>query len=213
MGRPVFKYFFYLTAAVIPVYLVFFGFTPENEAEKLKDELNKIIPPENSESFSFTSTVIKLSALVDPKMNEARVTRRIKKLAIGLKKHIGQEGDPGLIISKMNDFFFNKQGFAYDRKMNRLISGETEAKSVTREDILNFHSMGRVLERRKAICLSMSVLYLMMGELLDMPLYGVLMPGHIYVRYKEKGRAGINVETTLSGRGIYRYDRHYGLSI
>ncbi len=213
MGKPGLKYIFYLTAAVILLYPVFFGPAAENEPERLKTELNKIVPPENFESFSFTSAVIELSALVDPKMDKARAAQRIKRLASGLKKNIGQEGDPELIISKMNDFFFNKQGFTYDTKMSRINSGDLSAEDVTREDILNFHSIARVLKRKKAICLSMSVIYLMMGELLDMPLYGVLMPGHIYVRYKEKGRAGVNVETTLSGRGIYRYDRHYGLSI
>ena len=59
----------------------------------------------------------------------------------------------------------------------------------------------------------MTLIYLMMGEILDIPLYGVLMPGHIYVRYKEEGRAGVNVETTMSGMEIYHYARHFGLSI
>ncbi|MBP8303191.1 MAG: tetratricopeptide repeat protein [Phycisphaerae bacterium] len=63
-----------------------------------------------------------------------------------------------------------------------------------------------VLDRRKGYCLSLSVLYLCLGERLGLPLYGVVVPGHFFVRY-ESGRIRFNIETTVMGG--HPTDEHY----
>ncbi len=63
-----------------------------------------------------------------------------------------------------------------------------------------------VLDRKRGYCLSLSVLYLSIGERLGMPLYGVVVPGHFFVRYDD-GRTRFNIETTSNGgTGT---DKHY----
>lgn len=55
-----------------------------------------------------------------------------------------------------------------------------------------------VLERKRGYCLSLSMLYLAIGERLGLPLYGVVVPGHFFVRYDD-GKRTVNIETTSIG--------------
>ena len=66
-----------------------------------------------------------------------------------------------------------------------------------------------VLDRRKGYCLSLSILYLSLGERLGLPLYGVVVPGHFFVRY-ESGPLRFNIETTAMG--AHPSDDHYRTS-
>ena len=55
-----------------------------------------------------------------------------------------------------------------------------------------------VIDRRQGYCLSLSVLYLSVGERLGLPLYGVVVPGHFFVRYDD-GKTRFNIEATNHG--------------
>ena len=55
-----------------------------------------------------------------------------------------------------------------------------------------------VLERKRGYCLSLSVLYLSLAERLGLPIYGVVVPGHFFVRYDD-GDIRFNIETTSFG--------------
>ena len=56
-----------------------------------------------------------------------------------------------------------------------------------------------VIDRRRGYCLSLSILYLAIGERLGLPLYGVVVPGHFFVRYDD-GKIRFNIETTSKGQ-------------
>jgi len=64
----------------------------------------------------------------------------------------------------------------------------------------------KVLDSKRGYCLGLSVLYLSLAERLGLPIYGVVAPGHFFVRYDD-GRIRFNIETT--GRGGYATDEHY----
>ena len=70
-------------------------------------------------------------------------------------------------------------------------------------DDLFLHS---VIDNRLGYCLSLSVLYLGIGERIGLPLYGVVVPGHFFVRYDD-GKVKINIEAT--SKGGYADDNHY----
>jgi len=55
-----------------------------------------------------------------------------------------------------------------------------------------------VLDKKRGYCLSLSILYLSLAERLGLPLYGVVVPGHFFVRYDDK-RVRFNIETTSKG--------------
>jgi len=63
-----------------------------------------------------------------------------------------------------------------------------------------------VMDNRRGYCLSLSILYLSLAERLGLPLYGVVVPGHFFVRYDD-GKVVFNIETTSNG--AVASDEHY----
>lgn len=89
-------------------------------------------------------------------------------------------------IQQMNRYFFEELGFAFDRQ-------DPLGKNPD-----NVHLV-RVIERRKGFCLSLSLLYLVVGLELDLPLFGVKAPNHFFLRCEDHPENFINIETTNSG--------------
>jgi tetratricopeptide (TPR) repeat protein len=174
---------------------------PGSSAAIFEQKLDSILPKDRN-NFNFTNTVIALSALIDPDTDIAWTEKEIARMSGEVKKSIGDEGSPENIINAFNNYFFDQEGFKFDKNFTDMAEKGGE---VSEETLRNFHSIEKTLKRRRGICLSISLIYLMIGDKLHLPLYGVLIPGHIYVRYKEPGRAGVNIETTFSGAEYYGY--------
>ncbi|MGD0573132.1 MAG: tetratricopeptide repeat protein [Sedimentisphaerales bacterium] len=85
-------------------------------------------------------------------------------------------------IPIINDYLFNELKF------------KTINKATDPYDLF-LHS---VMDRHQGYCLSLSVLYLAIGERLGLPLYGVVVPGHFFVRYDD-GKTRFNIEATHQG--------------
>jgi len=94
------------------------------------------------------------------------------------------------IIAQINKQLFEKAGF-------KAVDSADEPKDL----FLHY-----VLDRKRGYCLSLSIVYLAIGERLGLPLYGVVVPGHFFVRY-DNGRTRFNIETT--SRGGSATDEHY----
>ncbi len=91
-------------------------------------------------------------------------------------------------------------------EINQYLFEELQFKSVKTADNPEDLFLHVVLDQKRGYCLSLSVLYLAIGERLGMPLYGVVVPGHFFVRYDD-GTVRYNIETTAQG-GIAD-DDHY----
>lgn len=63
-----------------------------------------------------------------------------------------------------------------------------------------------VLGNRKGNCLGLASLYLMLAQALNLPIRGILVPGHLFLRYQE-GNLSRNIE--LLAQGIERSDQFY----
>ncbi len=55
-----------------------------------------------------------------------------------------------------------------------------------------------VMDNQKGYCLSLSILYLSLAERIGLPLHGVVVPGHFFVRYDSRTKR-FNIETTANG--------------
>jgi tetratricopeptide (TPR) repeat protein len=97
---------------------------------------------------------------------------------------------PQSVIAIVNEYLFEKQGFQ-------------STSEISAPDELFLH---KVLDNKRGYCLGLSVLYLSLAERLGLPIYGVVAPGHFFVRYDD-GRELFNIETT--SRGGYAPDEHY----
>lgn len=89
-------------------------------------------------------------------------------------------------IRILNTYFFQEQGFTFD------------AGDPLGENPDNVHLL-RVIQRKKGFCLSLSVLYLLIGQELKLPLYGVKAPHHFFLRCEPSGNSFFNIESTNTG--------------
>lgn len=93
-------------------------------------------------------------------------------------------------IPVVNEYLFDELGF----------------EAVSEADDPNDLFLHTVLAKRTGYCLSLSVLYLAIGERLGLPLHGVVVPGHFFVRYDD-GQIRFNIETVA--KGAAPTDEHY----
>jgi len=121
-----------------------------------------------------------------------RYLERLDTMAMVIQTRLRQRRLPldHRAIPVINEYLFNELGF----------------KSVLHAHDPNDLFLHSVMDRREGYCLSLSILYLALGERLGLDLYGVVVPGHFFVRY-ERGRIRFNIETT--SRGVSPPDEHY----
>jgi tetratricopeptide (TPR) repeat protein len=111
-----------------------------------------------------------------------KVKREIHRLADRLRPAVaaGDRG-PG-VLDAFRRILLEEEGFSYDR-----VAGNPE----------NFLIEG-VLDRKRGNCLGLTLLWLSLAEELDLPLRGVYVPGHIFIRYAGDN-ASLNFEFSDGG--------------
>jgi tetratricopeptide (TPR) repeat protein len=124
-----------------------------------------------------------------------RYRDRLDEMALQIQERLSLRGIPAdhRAIPVINEYLFEELGFS----------------AVSQADDPNDLFLHSVMDSRKGYCLSLSILYLSLGERLGLPLYGVVVPGHFFVRY-DSGSRRFNIETTA--RGASATDDHYRLA-
>lgn len=168
-------------------------------------KLSKILS-ENEKNLNFIRTIIKISSIFDRNANPQWVENQIYLMADNLKQRIGDEANPKYIINIFNKYFFDVENFSFDESFKNM-------QKLTYSQLIEYNSIQNALKTKKSICMTISLIYLMLGDILNLPLYGVLIPGHIYVRYREERKSGINIETTFKGYEYYSYMNMFGPDI
>jgi len=102
---------------------------------------------------------------------------------------------PEKIISILNSLVYDTWGVVFDTDRNDL------------ENMLP----GCVLHNRKGSCIGIAALYLLLAEKLSLPIYGIVVPGHFFVRYDD-GMYRRNIESLKKGehRDESWYKEHFG---
>ncbi|MSS73880.1 MAG: hypothetical protein EXS64_20700 [Candidatus Latescibacteria bacterium] len=95
----------------------------------------------------------------------------LDRMAAEVSLRVSANDHPIHVIRTLNAYLVEEQGF--------------RGGSVSDSDN---SFMDRVLARRVGIPITLSAVYLFIGRRLQLPLYGVGMPGHFIVKYEEGGR-------------------------
>jgi len=90
--------------------------------------------------------------------------------------------------------------------INKYLFEEMGFRSIASADNPEDLFIDSVIEKKRGYCLSLSVLYLSIAERLGLRIYGVVVPGHFFVRYDD-GQTRFNIETTSGGK--WAADEHY----
>ncbi|HUW18488.1 MAG TPA: tetratricopeptide repeat protein [Sedimentisphaerales bacterium] len=121
-----------------------------------------------------------------------RYLSRLDDMAFEIRDRLKAAGLPTdhRAIRVINEYLFKELGFA-------------SVPEISDPNDLFLHS---VLDKKRGYCLSLSILYLAIAERLGLPVYGVVAPGHFFVRYDD-GQVRFNIETTSAGGTAD--DEHY----
>lgn len=107
-----------------------------------------------------------------PNLDIEAYIRRLDEWAAQVKQLIPPDAGQEAKVRRLNHFLFNHLGF----------SGNTDDFYDPRNSYLN-----EVLDRRRGIPISLSVVYLELGRRLELPLQGVSFPGHFLVKFAHQG--------------------------
>lgn len=126
-------------------------------------------------------------------IDRAELREKIRQLAWKVRSGI-VEGGPQETAEAFRHAFFVVEGLVPDPEFGAKMEAETAILST-------------VLETKRGVCLSLSLLYLAVADEAGIPLHGVSVPGHFFIRYDQGGNP-LNIETLDRG-GATRKDSFY----
>jgi len=178
---------------LISAYLIFFFFCmpiaakSSNTDEKtlMEKELSNIIKLPDSEIDLF-ETLLLISKHWDPSLQTQSLRQEITNLIADVQNHLS--GDAKTIIQSLRHAIHTKAGYRYTEQV------DTRGIPINKEELF-LHGM---LKTKRGYCMNLSLLYLILGQKLNLPLFGVPLPNHFFVRY-EKNDNRINIEATEMG--------------
>ncbi len=128
--------------------------------------------------------------------------------SIGIKYYRGKIDEMAIsVLDRLNGQSPLSNGRRTVQIINKLLFDELGFTPVDNADNPQDLFLNSVLDNKKGYCLSLSVLYLSIAERLELPVYGVVVPGHFFVRYDDETSKPFNIETTQ--KGASPPDEHY----
>ena len=106
-----------------------------------------------------------------PSIDVSIYGRQLDEMAQEVQDRIGPRASGEETVKTLNRYLFTEQGF----------KGNTKNYYEVENTYLN-----RVIDRRTGIPISLSMVYLLIGKRLRLPVYGIGMPGHFLVKYESE---------------------------
>ena len=104
-----------------------------------------------------------------PSLDVPGYVRLLDEMAQEVRDRIGPRASGEETVKTLNRYLFAEQGF----------KGNTKNYYEVENTYLN-----RVIDRRTGIPISLSIVYLLIGKRLRLPVHGIGMPGHFLVKYE-----------------------------
>lgn len=104
-----------------------------------------------------------------PTLDAPSYGRQLDEMAQEVRERIGLRASGEETVKTLNRYLFTEQGF----------KGNTKNYYELENSYLNC-----VIDRRTGIPISLSVVYLLIGKRLGLPVHGIGMPGHFLVKYE-----------------------------
>ena len=156
----------------------------------------------NAESINLTETLILISKDWDPSLDEKPLRNEINQLVASVKDKLKPESTARDTVDILKQVIHQEKGYGYTDQVD-------ERGIPINEDELFLHGM---LKSKLGYCMNLSLLYLVIGDQLDLPLHGVALPNHFFVRY-DSGTDQINIESTELGASYSNsfYENRFGV--
>ncbi|MEE9219440.1 MAG: transglutaminase-like domain-containing protein [Acidobacteriota bacterium] len=105
-----------------------------------------------------------------PAMDARAYHLRIQDMVKAVRRRLPAAATPRRILETLNEYLYAEESFRGDR----------ETYYDPRNSFLN-----EVIDRHKGIPITLSVLYLVLGRQLGLPLHGINFPGHFLIAYRD----------------------------
>jgi regulator of sirC expression with transglutaminase-like and TPR domain len=126
-------------------------------------------PLEGGDPIELARSALVLSKLAYPHLALEYPLSRLNAIAAGVRRQLMDEADPLAALNTLSQYLFDELGFR----------GNQEDYYDPRNSYLN-----DVLSRRLGIPITLSLLYIEVGQRAGMPLVGVGLPGHFLVAHE-----------------------------
>ena len=140
----------------------------EIRGSKLEDELASLTSL-TDDAMSLEAGAFLIARYAYPALDVARYREQLNTMADEVRARIGHRASGEEAVNALNRYLFTEQGF----------KGNTKNYYEIENSYVNC-----VMDRRVGIPISLSAVYLLIGQRLALPLYGVGMPGHFLVKYE-----------------------------
>ncbi|MDA0748826.1 MAG: transglutaminase-like domain-containing protein, partial [bacterium] len=150
------------------------GSRAQREAERVlhglkKPALNVCFQTLVEQGTDLETGAFLLARFAYPDLEEARYRALLDRMATHLSPQIAPDDHPLRVIRTLNQYLFEEQGF----------KGKKNYGADPDDSYLN-----RVIDRKTGLPIALSVIYLLLGRRLDLPLVGINMPAHFLINYK-----------------------------
>ncbi|MGH7404707.1 MAG: SirB1 family protein, partial [Candidatus Methylomirabilales bacterium] len=144
----------------------------EVETQQIRNRFGAIVARPD-EQINLAEAALFIAAEEYPHLDIRGYLDRISRIAERIKDRVGPELEPVRLIQELNRSLFDEEGFR----------GNSEDYYDPKNSFLN-----EVIDRRKGIPITLSILYMEIAWRLDLPLVGVGLPGHFIVKYEAAER-------------------------
>ncbi len=166
--------------------VVFAAAGPTRHALKTLDDI--VAAPEGNLDLLEAVLLISRDAIEDLdgiKVSSGESRQQVERMVNQVSKSVAEAEEPFDKLRVLNRCLFEREKFQ---------AGSSSIENSLPDELF----IDRVIKNHKGTCLSLSLLYLSLGERLGLPLSAVSVPDHFFVRWDD-GEVQINVETTQQG--------------
>ncbi|NJN70597.1 MAG: hypothetical protein HC801_10200, partial [Nitrospira sp.] len=137
---------------------------------KLEDELTNLVTRSNA-SVCLETGAFLIARYAYPTLDVVNYREQLNMMADEVRARIGCRASGEEAVNALNRYLFTEQGF----------KGNTKNYYEVENSYLNC-----VMDRRIGIPISLSAVYLFLGQRLGLPVFGIGMPGHFLVKYESE---------------------------
>lgn len=135
---------------------------------KLEDELVSLVALPD-EAVSLETGTFLIARYAYPSLDVVRYREQLDTMASEVRARIGYRASGEEVVNALNRYLFAEQRF----------KGNTKNYYEVENSYINC-----VMDRRVGIPISLSAVYLFIGQRLSLPVFGIGMPGHFLVKYE-----------------------------
>lgn len=143
------------------------------------------------DQIDLTETLLLISRHWDPALDPAPLKKTLDQLTESARNQLKGHPSPEKTVEVLRKVIHQEGGYRYTEGLDPTGMPTNPAE-------LFLHGL---LQTRRGYCMNLSLLYLILGERLNLPLAGVPLPNHFFVRYDSPDYR-VNIEATEGGEAL-----------